>query len=280
MSVFRKVFYTVPAPWRLWLRRFVFWPYDMVFPPGFYHRIPLPPRRKIFTGAGNFVATAERLVQYAEGTAQLLPTSTVLDIGCGLGRLAYPLSQKLTPPGAYIGFDPMQEAIAWCRQNFQQYPLLKFVHASLFNDLYNDSGAEAKNYKFRVESSSMEVIFAISVFTHLLPDEVINYLKEIKRTMAPGGHAFITFFLLKPDTTSPLSFSFKYHHGHYSVMSRKVWRANVAYQLSWLTEQVSINGLKIKHQQLGSWQGDSSAWDFQDVLILTHTSDNYLLVYK
>lgn len=274
MNILRKLYYAVPASWRLRLRVIVFWPYDLLFPPGHYHGIPLPLRGKIFTGAGQFIATGERLVQFAERVAHLRPLSTVLDIGCGLGRLAYPLSQKLVPPGNYIGFDPMPEAIAWCEQHFQKFAWMRFVHAGLFNDLYNDHGPSAQNFKFPVESSSREVIFAISVFTHLLPEEVINYLKEIKRTLAPGGHAFITLFLLSPDTVPNPAFPFKYQFGYYSVMSTKVWRANVAFQLRWLTEQVLASGLSIKVQQRGSWQGSPLAWDFQDVIVLTHASES------
>ena len=40
------------------------------------------------------------------------PGERVLDIGCGIGRMARPLTPYLTPPGAYDGFDINADGIA------------------------------------------------------------------------------------------------------------------------------------------------------------------------
>lgn len=269
--MFRQLFYAVPPSWRLRLRRFVFMPYDLLFPPGHYHQIPLPPRGKIFTGAGDFIKTAERLTSYLIQQAGLSEHSRVLDIGCGLGRLAYPLSQLIKAEGYYLGFDPMPEAIDWCSQQFSRYAHFTFVQTDLYNDLYNSGGGHAESFFFPAQSGVYDVVTAISVFTHLLPDETIQYLREIKRTLSPMGHAFITFFIRSEDKdTTHRPFTFRHHLGHYSVMSSKVLRANVAYELAWLTTQIQASGLRIKMRQLGSWSGHSEGWDFQDVLVLTH----------
>ena len=59
-----------------------------------------------------FMETGEawgRLVQ-----SELEPASTVLDIGCGCGRVARWL---VSDPNvaAYVGFDVIEESLDWCR---------------------------------------------------------------------------------------------------------------------------------------------------------------------
>lgn len=270
MNLWRQLFYSLSPQWRIRARAALFRPYDWLVPPGDYHGLPLPPRGKIFTGAGNFIETAERLTKYLRLSSNLHAHSRVVDIGCGLGRMAYPISQIISPPGSYFGFDPMPDAVDWCRNQFKDYPHFTFCEVDLFNDLYNRKGAQAQEFTFPLAHSSADVILAISVFTHLLPEETVRYLAEIKRILAPGGHAFVTFFLL-PATPVSSSFSFRHAFGHYSLMSRKVARANVAYQYPWLEEQLQNCGLIAKTKQLGSWQqGGPAAWDFQDILVLTH----------
>lgn len=45
-------------------------------------------------------------------------------------------------------------------------------------------------------------MFLASVFTHLLPDEVDNYLSEISRVLKPGGRCLCTYFLLNEESLS------------------------------------------------------------------------------
>ena len=49
-------------------------------------------------------------------TAGLRPDHHVIDIGCGSGRLALPLTNFLRR-GRYEGFDIDPDMIAWCRRS-------------------------------------------------------------------------------------------------------------------------------------------------------------------
>jgi SAM-dependent methyltransferase len=94
--------------------------------------------------------------------------SHVLDVGCGIGRLARTLTDVLDPAagGAYGGFDPVAPAVAWCAA---RYPApFRFVHADLRNDLYNPDGVvRAADYRFPVDDGWATLVVATSVFTHL-----------------------------------------------------------------------------------------------------------------
>ena len=67
--------------------------------------------------------------------------SAVLEIGCGLGRIAFPLRFILSSEGSYDGFEICQNKITFLQQNFQPlYPNFRFVWANVHNTYYNPSG--------------------------------------------------------------------------------------------------------------------------------------------
>ena len=54
---------------------------------------------------------------------KLKPGEKVLDVGCGLGRMAMPLTGYLKDGGSYEGFDIVAEGINWCKENISnKYP--------------------------------------------------------------------------------------------------------------------------------------------------------------
>ena len=51
--------------------------------------------------------------------------NSVLDVGCGIGRMAIPLARYLNTDGKYEGFDIIPENIAWCQRAITpRYPQL------------------------------------------------------------------------------------------------------------------------------------------------------------
>ena len=81
------------------------------------------------------------------------------------------------------------KGIAWCQENITpKHPNFRFQVADIRNKEYN-SGERfaASEYEFPYEDASFDFVLLTSVFTHLLPNEVENYLSEIQRVLAPGG---------------------------------------------------------------------------------------------
>src|SRR5262245_36962242 len=74
-------------------------------------------------------ATVKALIDY-EG---LKPSHRFLDVGCGIGRMALPLSDYLEN-GMYYGFDITEEKIGYCRTTVgRKLPDFVFQHADIFN---------------------------------------------------------------------------------------------------------------------------------------------------
>ena len=66
----------------------------------------IPPRRMSqYVGHGDFAAVGQEFLALMRTHAGLAPGDRVLDVGCGIGRMARVLTTVLRPPGTYDGFD-------------------------------------------------------------------------------------------------------------------------------------------------------------------------------
>ena len=77
----------------------------------------VPPRElQDWVGLGGpsvFKATGDEFLGYLVDLCGLQPGDAVLDVGCGSGRMALPLTGYLNSEGHYAGFDVSRDAIAW-----------------------------------------------------------------------------------------------------------------------------------------------------------------------
>ncbi|MBW1804522.1 MAG: class I SAM-dependent methyltransferase, partial [Deltaproteobacteria bacterium] len=53
----------------------------------------------------------------------------------------------------------------------------------------------ASTFRFPYEKETFDVVLLVSVFTHLLRNDMQNYFSEISRVLRPRGRCLITFFL-------------------------------------------------------------------------------------
>lgn len=154
-------------------------------------------------------STLEQFVQFGEGFChhvviphgQLTPSSTILDVGCGNGAVARPLTKFLSSAGRYEGIDVDATAIAWLQDRYQSRPNFRFSHANVSNTLYNPGGRMSSGeYRFPFPDAMFDLVLLKSVFTHMRPPDVRTYLREIGRVLKRGGRAIITYFLLNDES--------------------------------------------------------------------------------
>jgi SAM-dependent methyltransferase len=233
----------------------------------------IPPRRLLgFVGDSGFRATGEEFLEHLHRFGGLRATDRVLDVGCGIGRIARVLAPELRAPGSYDGFDIVADAISWCSSHYLDTPApFRFQHADLQNNMYNPLGSgSAADYRFPFPDASFDLVLAISVFTHLLADAAENYLSEAARVLAPGGRLFATWFLLDPDRPPPhggAAFEFSDSAGPASLGDPAVPEAAVAFKDRWLAERLRAHGLKPREPvRRGSWRGAPGA-SFQDIVV-------------
>ncbi|WP_448192681.1 class I SAM-dependent methyltransferase [Azospirillum sp. sgz301742] len=235
--------------------------------------LPIPPEDLHCVGDGDFLAIGREFLGHLITFAGLTPTDTVLDVGCGVGRIAVPLTQYLAPEGQYVGFDVGAAGVAWCREHVTPlHPRFTFLHLDLFHPLYNPSGTLiSTQLPWPVPDGSIDVVFLTSVFTHLRADETRHYLREMTRVLKPSGRCLGTWFLLdEPRMPEGADYRLSFAEGadgaFYDTLTG-VPTAAVAYRTDWLLTELEHAGLEAMILP-GHWRTAENAVSYQDMTIL------------
>jgi SAM-dependent methyltransferase len=107
----------------------------------------------------------------------LVPSSRVLDFGCGWGRVIRFFLKDVAPENL-IGIDSDERAIATC---LETNPWCRFQLCDTLPPSLLDAG-------------SFDLIYAYSVFSHLSESTHLAWLEEFERLLKPDGVLILTTF--------------------------------------------------------------------------------------
>jgi ubiquinone/menaquinone biosynthesis C-methylase UbiE len=160
-----------------------------------------PPKSLSFVGRGDFHQAGDEYLGHFQELGGLVPGDAILDMGCGIGRMAIPL-MDFVDGGSYAGFDVSKSMIRWCERNITtRRPDFRFSWAPVHNRKYNPFGSVGDTeYRFPYADDSFDFAFATSLFTHMSGDAIQHYLVELARVLRPGGRFLVTFFVLTEDS--------------------------------------------------------------------------------
>lgn len=233
-----------------------------------------PPKRlrRLVGGEKGFDKIREEFLRYFIDLCGLKPNEKVLDVGCGIGRVACSLTTYLDRQGSYEGFDIVKEAIDWDNKMIaSKFPNFHFRLADIYNKNYNPKGkCKPSEYKFPYENESFDFVFLISVFTHMLPQDMENYISEIVRVLKTGGRCLITFFLLNATSMKLIkaklsAFDFQYEFEGYRTVSRRVPECAIAFDEGFIRELYGRYRLSIVEPiRYGAWSGRKNILSQQD----------------
>ena len=269
--LFRNLYYRFPVATRYHIRRLLYLPQDMFRKRGSL----IPPKGLMFTGSGGYESIGKQFFNYFLKFGDITPDSSILDIGSGIGRMAVPFTGYLSDKGRYEGFDIVKLGVNWCTKNItKKYPNFNFKLIPLKNDLYFlDTENTAKELVFPYESDTFDFVFLSSVFTHMMPEDVENYIAEINRVVKTGKNCFATFFILDEVSENSMNTTgvkqFPYNRGDYSLMDKSVKEANIAFQKKYITKVIEANNFEITNFVRGNWSGtEADIFDqHQDIII-------------
>jgi SAM-dependent methyltransferase len=245
-----------------------------------YH---IPVRLCLLTGGGpeTFESISNAHLHNINAACGLREGLHVLEIGCGIGRDAIPLTDVIGSRGRYIGTDVIADSIRWCTENISvRHPNFSFVHQDVRDDLHNPGGVvDVLESRLPAVDEWADLIVLQSVFTHMLRDTVSHYLHEFARVLRPNGLVYATVFLVDEETlksarrTNLTEWNLRFEHssgnGVY-INDPKHPTGAVAYREDVLAEVVADAGLELVGPiRRGAWSGAHSlVVGGQDVLVL------------
>jgi SAM-dependent methyltransferase len=210
-----------------------------------------------------FERVGAEFMDYIHRLTGLRPDEHLLDIGCGCGRMAIPLTGHLAEGGHYDGFDVWQPGIDWCREHItSQRPEFQFQRLDIWNAFYNPLGPSlASDYRWPYEDDTFDVVIAMSVFTHLAPRDAAHYVAEMGRVLKPGGRCLSTWFLLSEISRDGLDkqISTLYFQPHpvYGkrcyILNPEAWEQAVAYDQDRVVGYFEQGGLGLPTVYAGGW---------------------------
>lgn len=127
-----------------------------------------------------FVSLGTRIVEDLERCVALQGEtlgsfSSILDFGCGCGRTLLQLIDKF--PGQHLsGTDIDADAVAWCQQNLKPAQ-------------FRTNGPEPP---VNFQAGAFDLVYVISVFTHLDRRRQEQWLPDFHRLLRPGGVLIVT----------------------------------------------------------------------------------------
>lgn len=223
-----------------------------------------------------FEASGAEFMAYLQLLIKLRPDERLLDLGCGCGLMALHLKEYLDEAGSYAGVDLHSPSINWCTKHISnQHHNFQFELIDVQSLAYNPKGQySGSNFTFPYESASFDVILLKSVFTHLRPAEVENYLKEVSRLLKSDGRCLATFFLLNQKQGSlaaggrhALEFSFGDEQWRYVYEHSP--ESACGYDENFILALLEKHKLTLEQPALyGRWSGREDGLSFQDVLVV------------
>jgi SAM-dependent methyltransferase len=232
-------------------------------------------------GGGDPEPIAQEVVTAIEKYAALNDGDSILDVGCGCGRIAAALTQYVDRTSNYVGIDIVPGLIDFARTFITpRYPSFKFLLLNESNKTYDwwlrlEGEMGIAKLTEGVPAQSIDLAISISLFTHLDFPSALEMLASIHQVLKSDGRVFLTVFVqdagaLEGIDAGRTAFSFKHRtpSGKLFAESSEDPTLAVAYDDELLNELIGSTGFQLDRRVRGYWSIGGTGETFQDVLVL------------
>lgn len=232
-------------------------------------------------GGGDPEHVASEILAVMAKYVDLPSQDSILDVGCGCGRIATGLTQYLSPTSRYLGVDIVSELVEFGKKFISpRYPNFRFLlleEGNLTYDWWRQKSNQIDIAKLSEARppGTVDLAISISLFTHLDLPAAADILAAIARMLRNGGRAFVTVFVLDSGAREGIEsartgFSFKHRTPSGQLHAEKLEDPThaVAYEMGQIEALIHSVGLQLERWVPGYWSHGNIGEIFQDALIL------------
>ncbi|MBB6407656.1 class I SAM-dependent methyltransferase [Mesorhizobium sangaii] len=166
--------------------------------------MPLAEAKKLFVGGGDPDLIGRRELDIVE-SVRPVAGADIIDVGCGIGRLTRHLVNE--PISSYLGLDIIEEILDEARKIATANARFSF--------------AVPKQCIIPAADDTADLVVGFSLITHLLNEEIMEYLWETRRVLREGGIAIFSFLDLTNEEhrASFAGHARQHRHGHGDLLT-------------------------------------------------------------
>lgn len=203
------------------------------------------------------------------------PAQTILDIGCGCGRIAIHFLDYLNKQGQYIGIDSNKSLLSYCVKNISAINNnFQFKLIDAYNGVYSQDGKiKCQDIIFPIEDESVDIVIMWSVFTHMYLTDIDSYLKEIHRVLKKSGLFISSFNLYNKFIGNQIKMGKAYLDIKYRInedsysLDKDIPENGFAHNEEIVRELYWKNEFLIREIKYGSWSTKELIGEFHDCII-------------
>jgi SAM-dependent methyltransferase len=222
------------------------WPFkDLRDLPPNHLRLRVGSGNQLFANHFTFIQAGNHCLIKFLSRKYCTPKSDVVELGCGCGRIARAFRDSWFE-GTYVGVDIDSEMIEYCQANFYEnrFQFILSPHQSSTYHAGNFLNEQGQSSNFVIaDRESKDFVYSLSLYSHLLETEFIEYIEESHRILRTDGVMYMTFFCIE-HVQRGARWTFGHQCGCAYIESTQYPEAAVAYHEAFVLDVVQKCGFR------------------------------------